>query len=160
MKEKPLDRFLRKVHKTTTCWLWTGHRQKETKQGQNNYGRFFYKGANCLAHKVSYLLLKGEVLEGLTVRHTCDNPPCVNPEHLQLGTQQQNMQDMVTRGRQGSSSKTLRVKSLLSGEQATDIRKQCSQGTPQRILAVKYGVSQSTISHVVTGKRSNWRTLA
>lgn len=88
-------RFWDKVRKghTSECWLWVGG----TKRG---YGRFWYNGRAQYAHRVAYMLERGTVPDDVVVRHTCDNPTCVNPRHLVLGTQTDNVSDMVERGRQ------------------------------------------------------------
>lgn len=86
-------RFWEKVKKTESCWLWTGA------QKIDGYGTCYYKGTNHQAHRVSWELLRGPIAPGLFVLHECDNPPCVNPEHLKVGTQKQNMQDCARRGR-------------------------------------------------------------
>jgi len=87
-------RFWAKVQKTATCWLWTGTR---TRQG---YGQFAVdKRTRASAHRMAYELTHGPIPEGLDVLHKCDNPPCCNPEHLFLGTHQDNMIDAVHKGR-------------------------------------------------------------
>ena len=75
------------------CWPWTGCR---TKRG---YGRIAYQGGVENAHRLAWILSGGDDPSGLEVRHRCDNPPCVNVAHLQLGTHLENMQDIWRRGR-------------------------------------------------------------
>ena len=81
------------------CWIWTGNQRK--KQG---YGGFRYLGKMMLAHRVSYILYKGDFDIELSVCHSCDHPSCVNPDHLFLGTHSDNMKDMALKGR-GKSKK-------------------------------------------------------
>jgi hypothetical protein len=88
-----LQRFLQYVHKTETCWLWTASRDKDS------YGGFALNGKTIGAHVAAYILLIGQVPLGLGVCHTCDNPPCVNPDHLFLGDQKANMSDCSRKGR-------------------------------------------------------------
>lgn len=93
------SRFWPKVSKTDTCWLWTGAKSPF------GYGRFKLTIAQGqyrqgYAHVVSYELTYGTIPDGLFVLHSCDNPSCVRPDHLRLGTLQENSHDMVAKGRQ------------------------------------------------------------
>ena len=96
---KPIgERFWPKVEKSAGCWIWTGGTQR------GGYGHFNKRPDDPVtsrrAHKVAYELMVGAVPDGLVLRHTCDNPLCVNPAHLVPGTHADNMADMIKRGRQ------------------------------------------------------------
>jgi len=80
----------------TGCWLWTGHKYR------NGYGAIKVFGRMRLAHRFSYELHKGPIPEGLCILHSCDVRNCVNPEHLRVGTHQENMQEASERGRMRS----------------------------------------------------------
>jgi 5-methylcytosine-specific restriction endonuclease McrA len=89
------QRFWDKVEKTENCWEWTARKNKY------GYGEFLYSGRVWKSHRLSYLLEYGDYDFSLIVLHTCDNPSCVNPNHLMLGTQKENVQDMVLKNRHG-----------------------------------------------------------
>lgn len=93
-RSTPADRFWERVQKTDDCWLWTGSTDKD------GYGWFWVDGKTATAHRFSYALHNdGAIPDGLYVCHSCDNPPCVNPDHLWLGTNQDNMDDCARKGR-------------------------------------------------------------
>lgn len=93
------ERFNEKVEKTDSCWLWTGALNGK------GYGCMSYNGKATSAHRLSYILHKGEIPDGLIICHTCDIPKCVNPDHLWAGTPSENMKDMFAKDRQGSTSR-------------------------------------------------------
>lgn len=93
------ERFFQKVNKTESCWLWTG---AVTSKG---YGSMGIAGKNTSTHRLSYMWFKGAIPEGMYVCHSCDTPACVNPDHLWLGTNSDNMKDMVTKDRNGGASR-------------------------------------------------------
>lgn len=88
------ERFWEKVDKTGDCWEWTGFKNRQ------GYGQFQVSTKNGQpAHRVSFELANGKIPDGMHVCHKCDNPPCVRPDHLFLGTPSDNMKDMVKKGR-------------------------------------------------------------
>lgn len=93
------DRFWANVQQTTGCWPWTG----ATSRG---YGKILDHGQMKSVHRVSWELTYGSIPDGLGVLHRCDNPPCVRPEHLFLGTATDNNRDRDVKGRNGFSRKT------------------------------------------------------
>lgn len=92
---KPLtERFWARVDVVVgSCWVWTGA------VGDHGYGRITEKGKRYRAHRMAWLINCGEIPEGLSVLHKCDNPSCVNPDHLFLGTQKVNIADGIQKGR-------------------------------------------------------------
>jgi hypothetical protein len=95
------DRFWSKVTKTDTCWNWSAGLDS------SGYGVIRYLNKNKKAHRVSYLMEYGDFDESLLVLHKCDTPSCVRPDHLFLGSQSDNMTDMVVKGRHGAGSQSL-----------------------------------------------------
>lgn len=94
-KRSLVDRFWEKVNKTETCWLWTA----STQGGYGQIGHDIYLRP-VRAHRVSWELHYGPIPAGLDVLHKCDNPPCVRPDHLFIGTALDNVQDMLRKERQ------------------------------------------------------------
>jgi len=86
------ERLWSKVTKTETCWTWTGARNRK------GYGEIGAKGRVQKAHRIAWELTYGPIPEGLDVLHHCDNPPCCRPDHLFLGTDADNMADMMAKG--------------------------------------------------------------
>lgn len=89
----PETRFWRWVHRTEFCWEWIGLKNP------SGYGEFRVDGIHWLAHRYSWWLHRGPIPDGLCVLHRCDFPPCVNPDHLWLGTRTDNHADMIRKGR-------------------------------------------------------------
>lgn len=137
------DRFWAKVHKGEDCWEWTASLLDE------GYGQFW--DYRCIqAHRYSWILHNGPIPKGLWVLHRCDNRKCVRPDHLFIGTRQENMDDMVAKGR--SASRTKNAMARLTEEAINDIRQRQQSS---RELAEKYGVHPAHIRNIWRGKR--WR---
>lgn len=130
--------FWAKVDKTDGCWLWTG--ALRNKSGYGNY-------RGMVASRVAWTLVRGEIPDGKFVLHKCDNPLCVNPEHLFIGTKADNAIDMMMKDRHPRK---------LSKDSVFEIRELHKNGTAQRALASKYGVSPSLVCRVVSGKQWAW----
>jgi len=145
----PERRFWDKVKKTITCWEWIGQKNSD------GYGIIYVKGLGMGAHRFSYRLNR-EIPENLYVLHSCDNPSCVNPKHLFVGTQQDNMQDMLKKGRQFYPKGENAGMSKLTKNQINKIRELYKTGKYfQKDLANKYGISQTNVSCIILNK--SWK---
>jgi hypothetical protein len=141
-------RFLAKVNKIEGgCWEWTGYKSSK------GYGRLKANGSDLYAHRVAYELWVGPIPSGLDVRHKCDNPCCVNPDHLKTGTHQDNMDDKVERNRQIKGENHGNAK--LTEDDVVEIRVLLGFGVYQRQIARQFGISQYIITRINTGK--NWK---
>lgn len=123
------------------CWLWAGTREAR------GYGVTSFMKRNVLAHRLSWELSHGAIPAGLHVLHRCDNPPCVNPGHLFLGTHLDNIADMVGKGRHVRGER--QWQSVLTEDAVRSIR---AAGESGRELARRFGVTASCISEVRNGK--------
>lgn len=142
-------RFLDKVEILINgCWLWTGCKNKA------GYGRFNYNGKILNAQRASYLLFVEEIPEGYQVCHECDNPSCVNPDHLFIGTIADNMRDRDEKGRMADKRGKLNGRSVLTEKQVLFIRNDTRSGN---IIAKEYGVARSTINRI--RKKKTWSHL-
>lgn len=142
-KEQAPDRFWSFVRKTRRCWLWTA----STKAG--GYGQFSFGGKRWLAHRLAWFLTHGSVPSGVDVCHKCDNPTCVRPDHLFLGTGGDNARDSVSKGRHHAHPVAYgwdtisRIRLLFEDE-----------GWSQSKIAKEFHVHPSTISRIVN--RVTW----
>jgi hypothetical protein len=146
MESKDELRFFNKINKTDTCWFWTAG------CFANGYGLFAFKSKPRLAHRISFLIHNKKEASGV-VRHTCDNPKCVNPKHLIEGTQYQNIHDMISRGRRVISKGENNGHSKLTNEQVKDLRILYERTKfNQTKKAIELGISQSTLSRILNRK--------
>ena len=118
----------------------------------DGYGTRYYGGKSQLAHRVAYCEhnnMPFEDIDGMEVRHICDNPPCVNPKHLEIGTHAENMADMQKRGRSASGERNGSAK--LSRKDVESILLRISDGETQQELAIEFSVSKTAMSNLATG---------
>jgi hypothetical protein len=137
------NRFVPNVN-TDECWEW------QSVRNNRGYGKFWLNGRTQAAHRVSYRINNGRIPDGMQVRHTCDNPPCVNPAHLLAGTGKQNAQDAIDRGRYRRGVDNYRAK--LTEDQVREIRRCWAGGETQVSMARRFGVSRAAVQWVINGR--------
>lgn len=132
------------------CWLWTGY---ATGSG---YGATRRAGKWVLAHRLSYELHTSAIDSGTVVRHRCDNPICVNPDHLEIGSVGDNVRDSVRRGRISRGED--RPAAKLTVAQVIAIRALHADGIPNRVVAERYGISADNVRLIA--RRKAWRHVS
>lgn len=137
-----LDRF--EVNVDTQCWEWTGP------IGSHGYGTHGGNSGRNLSHMLAYEMWNGVIPEGYDVSHHCDNRPCINPDHLFVGTRQDNMRDAVSKGRQAKGRDFPGTK--LNEDLVREIR---GSSESQYLLAERFQVGQPTISRIQS--RKSWK---
>ena len=143
------ERFWAKVVRGDGCWGWSGQ------VDGGGYGRMRgpaidgHRGNNVVASRISWMLHTGDIPPGLCVLHRCDNPPCVRPDHLFLGTLGDNNKDATSKGRNARGHKN--GQSKLSDNDVIDIKSRISRGDVQRRIAEDYGVTFQLISEIARG---------
>lgn len=135
MNQQAIEKVLNTVEITDSCWNWKGA------IGKNGYGALTFKNKFYTAHRFSYAFFKGDPA-GKFVCHKCDNRRCVNPDHLFLGTNQDNIDDAKNKGRKLGRSKALAT------EQVNKIIELLNEGYSTRAIAAKIGTSASTVSRI------------
>ena len=131
------------------CWLWTGTINR------GGYGQLSVRRKTVSAHRFAWEAAHGAVPPGLFVCHRCDVRACVNPDHLFLGTQMENTEDMKNKSRQASCSRNARAK--LTEVQVLECRRRNAEGTPVVALAREYGMSKAGMWYAV--RAVNWGSL-
>lgn len=177
MRKNTTEDFWSKVAQSDSCWRWTGYCL------HNGYGQFRLSGQVWLTHRLSWTLAYGPIADGLDVLHRCDNPPCVRPDHLFLGTNADNAADRDRKGRGASgdrhwsrthperlargSANGSRVhpdrlrrgdqhgRARLNAGAVVAIREAHADGVSTTTLARDFGVTDTAIRFVI--QRRNWR---
>ena len=166
MKKTTLERFWEKVdvRGEDDCWVWTGAKSPK------GYGEFWFteRGKHTRAHQVSWILKFGDIRDGYGVLHKCDNPPCVNPKHLFLGTNYDNTRDRDAKGRRVQGRVYLGKEhpqhgensphNKLTSEQVLEIVSLRSQGMKNKDIASAFGVSCGIVSNIWNGRKWAWLT--
>ena len=137
LSEEVKERFWEKVELIPfhECWEWTSAKNNK------GYGIFGLKKNTDKAHRISFRIAKGEIPKGLFILHSCDNPGCVNPSHLRTGTNQDNVSDMISRGRNSKPPD-------MAGWNKIDLPDELIKrlgSSPDKSLADEFGISKKTV---------------
>jgi hypothetical protein len=145
-RSDPIHRFWRRVDKTNEsgCWPWTGSKDRA------GYGHFVADGKSHGAHRYVYQRTNGPIPAGMFIMHTCDNPPCVNPAHLRLGTPRDNTADMIAKGRRTPALELFKLS-------AADVMAIRRSGAAERATAAQFGISRAQVNRIRSGQA--WRHL-
>jgi hypothetical protein len=138
------DRFWLKVEKLDDCWIWKGNLSRQ------GYGTIKDNKKSVAAHRVSWRLHNGDIPDGMIIMHKCDNPLCVRPDHLELGTKQDNMLDMKRKGRNTFNSR--HGGSLLTDDQVLELRKRYYAGESVHILSKDYNIVIRSVYPIISGQ--------
>lgn len=158
---RPKSDFWSHVQRSDGCWLWMAGRSSE------GYGTFRFNGRMQKAPRVAWQLTFGPIPDGLNALHHCDNPPCVRPEHLFLGTIDDNNKDRAAKGRSKGTFKqadpahpaTLRSGerhwlAKVSDQDVIEMRRLTQSGASRKCLAARFNIHAATVSRIV---RNEWR---
>ena len=144
-----VERFWNKVQKSDGCWEWTAFRKK------NGYGYVRRGGKAMYAHRISWEMENGPIPNKMCVCHSCDNPACVNPEHLWIGTQAENLNDMRSKGRFntiGRSRGSAHRWAKIDENDVCEIRRRLLAGESMAQIARDFNVTRSAIYKIKCGK--------
>jgi hypothetical protein len=146
-------RFWGHVVRRGACWEYVGCRDRQ------GYGKVLRNGKAWFAHRYAWTLTNGPIPAGGVVRHSCDNPPCVNPAHLLLGTQGDNISDRQARGRHrpGRLLGEAHPSSRLTEGEVIELREAREAGVSLTVLAKRYGVTKRHVYQVAT--RRLWKHI-
>lgn len=153
---KQYANFIRRIYEKGACWEWLGCYSEE------GYGRIMFNGVRWRAPRLAFLLAGGDIPDGLLVCHTCDNPKCVFPVHLFLGTHQDNVSDCIAKNRRGDLSKwqfkkgVANPSSILTADRVLEMRAiRQHDGLSFLAIGKLFGVSKATARKAITG--DSWK---
>jgi hypothetical protein len=130
------------------CWEWSG-----SYASNGRYGSLQWNGEPWSAHRAAYSVAKGPIPQGMSVCHRCDNTKCINPDHLFLGTQRENMRDAASKGRTARGEK---CRSAITQATALEIKGALQSGEPQAAIARRLGVKPKLVNHIACKRSWVW----
>ena len=149
MDDQTLQRFESKINKSGDCWLWTGTIL------QSGYGQFWYQNKGWRAHKFSWVSNKNTIPPDHVIRHKCSNRHCVRVDHLETGTQKENVADMIRDGTRPNRKGERSPKAKLTADQVIEIRRRSAESKSQ--LAKEFGVGYHQILKIIN--KINWKHI-
>ena len=150
LTDRESERFWNKVDKSCACWIWIGS------SVPTGYGVFKVRSYQMVsAHRLSWYIKNGPIPHDLIICHICDNPKCVNPEHLYAGTYQSNFDDMMSRGRFNGGNKN--PHSRLTENEASEIKMLKANGMTYSDIGGRYGLSKSHVENIVKNRVANYK---
>lgn len=132
------------------CWVWIRHRDNW------GYGQIWARNTMIRTHRISWILYRGEIPSNKLVLHHCDNPPCVNPDHLYIGTNQDNTNDKLLRGREAKVRGEKNGNSKLTENDVIKIREWLDCGESDVSISQMFCVNRSLIRYIRIGKSWAW----
>jgi hypothetical protein len=148
--EITIKRFLHKVDNKNACWTWKGNVSK------HGYGVSSYRSKSTLAHRLSWILFRGNLPKDLDVCHHCDNPKCVNPEHLFLGTAKDNVMDCFNKKRKSHKGEN-HPRAKIKEQDVKEIFQLRKNGWTHQKLADRFKLTQSAVSNIL--HRRLWKHI-
>lgn len=149
VRERLEENYL--VNEKNGCWEWMGMINKA------GYGRITIKQKKYLVHRAAYQEFIGLTPNNLLVCHKCDNPKCINPDHLFLGTHKDNGEDKTKKGRAPSFKGSKNPSAKLKEKDVKNIRKMHSKGIPSKILAIKFNINVVQINNII--RYASWKDI-
>lgn len=156
MRRRLDEAFWSKTKRVGECLEWTGNRQTPNRYG-GGYGTILRFGRTVYAHRRAYELSHGPIPAGLEVLHTCDNPPCIEPAHLRVGTHADNMRDAAAKGRTSKAIGQSRPQAKITPDDVRAIRSAPYSRGDSLALATQYGIRPEQVRAIL--RRESWRDV-